>query len=77
MTNYISTYNYKLHGIPCQVAVKFYEPAEDDVDYCAGFAAQFDWDLLDRKGYRAAWLEKKATPEDNDEIRMFLQEKVQ
>lgn len=60
-------------GIPCLIGIKSYfskKPdffsKDSDVDYY-GYT-DMDYDILDRKGYRAAWLEKKATEKDIDKI---------
>ena len=56
-------------GIPCGVVVSHYEKVEgdkgtwaSDVDYY-GYT-ECDWFLVDRKGYRANWLEKKLTDKE-------------
>lgn len=52
-------------GIPAQARITYYTPAEPPVHGWgnsrpyAGCEADFEFDLLDRKGYPAAWLENK------------------
>ena len=60
-------------GIPCLVEVTYLhvqEPmgpsADSDWD-CYGYT-ECDFDVYDRKGYPAAWLEKKMTDEDREAI---------
>jgi hypothetical protein len=67
-------YNYKvpfyISGIPCLLGVDGYEAvsgsysyhAASDVDYY-GYV-ECEYDVLDRKGYPAAWLERKMTEKD-------------
>jgi len=74
MTSYIDIVDYKLHGIPCQIGITMYEPEEEPTWEHPGYSAQFNWELLDRKGYKAKWLEKKVTQADNDEIYGYLLE---
>jgi hypothetical protein len=74
MTSYIDIVDYKLHGIPCQIGITMYEPEEEPTWEHSGYSAQFNWELLDRKGYKAKWLQKKVTQADNDEIYGYLLE---
>ena len=61
-------------GIPCIIGVTYYESvrgsysynAASDMDYYGYTEAE--WDVLDRKGYKAAWLERKLTAADHDRI---------
>lgn len=64
----VLTFDTRVCGIPCQVEVvsasrgyagSYYEPPE---------APEIEWILLDRKGYRAEWLERKMTPTQQAEI---------
>jgi hypothetical protein len=49
-------------GIPCLVGV--IDLYTDTSDGWAGSQSCFEYDILDRRGYRALWLERKATSED-------------
>lgn len=61
-------------GIPCLIGVTHYEcvrgsysyNAASDMDYY-GYS-EAEWEVLDRKGYKAAWLERKLTARDHDRI---------
>lgn len=61
-------------GIPCGVVITHYldvpgsfnRNANSDVDYYG--LTECDWYLVDRKGYKAKWLEKKLTNKDIDRI---------
>ena len=67
-------------GIPCAVIVTHFiqvppwpgdaHTAPSDLDYY-GYT-EVEWELYDRKGYRAEWLEKKMTSKDRTELEMFL-----
>jgi hypothetical protein len=73
-TRYVGEIETTVAGIPCIVAVTHYEgyvPA-----YTSGapencYPAEGGWgeyEILDRKGYRAAWLERKITDGVDREI---------
>lgn len=59
---------YYVAGIPCIIHVISYTSvsrnsrADNDMDYY-GYT-ECEWELLDRKGYKAKWLEKKLTEND-------------
>lgn len=67
----------KVHGIPCIIRVDHYfkQPAwngsawvcNSDMDYSGYEEVQYT--VLDRKGYKAAWLARKITPKDHARIR--------
>lgn len=60
-------------GIPCQVEVTHFfiqkplGPSCDSDWDCYGYE-EIDFDVLDRKGYPAKWLEKKMTDADRQRI---------
>ena len=70
MSNYIIDVETRVAGIPCIVRVKnftkvvgsFNRNEESDMDY-HGYS-DTEWDLLDRRGRRAEWLDKKVTADD-------------
>ena len=61
----------RLQGIPCQIQVNHLSIASD---YYGGHPDsaemladdEFDFVILDRRGRRAGWLERKVTPRDAD-----------
>ena len=59
-------------GIPAQIGVVHFmevKPgfrADSDLDFW-GYN-ECDWDVLDRKGHKAPWLEKKITDKERDRI---------
>lgn len=74
LNKYEAVIEHRVHGIPCLIAVIDYTSvrgsynynAPSDLDYY-GFT-ECDWELLDRKGYKANWLAKKLTDNDQDTI---------
>jgi hypothetical protein len=66
----------RVHGIPCLVGVVYYNKvapcsrADNDWDY-RGYT-DCDYDILDRNGYKAAWLERKMTQQDKAEIEKIV-----
>ena len=68
-------FNTKVAGIPCQCKVTNYTPPIPMMVYGPGMAdadppedSEFDFTLLDSKGYPAPWLEKKLTPQDVERL---------
>lgn len=74
MTN--TTISSKISGIPCRIQVTSFlyatpsrgnafsvDSSDDYYGYC-----DFEFVVLDRKGYRANWLAKKMTPADVSRI---------
>ena len=58
----------KVAGIPCKVRVTYdtpYVPASYNGPAEGG---DFEYELLDRKGYRAKWLEAKVTEADVERL---------
>lgn len=70
----------RISGIPCQVEVlSFHRQAPwrgsimscpSDVDWY-GYT-EMDYRILDRKGYKAPWLEKKMTDADVEKIEQLI-----
>lgn len=68
-------FHTKVCGIPCIVKVTSYHKAEPMRIYGSGYGdcdppepEEFEFRLLDRKGYPAKWLEAKLTPADEQRI---------
>jgi hypothetical protein len=73
MTTTIQT---QLAGIPCQIAVTGFRRVEGSYSYNApsdldyyGYT-DYDYEILDRRGRPAPWLEKKVTEDEIDDIIM-------
>ena len=68
----------RIAGIPCQIEVTYFasskgtysRQAETPDEYYGHTEIEFD--ILDRKGYKAAWLEKKMTQEDIERIELQI-----
>ena len=65
----------KVYGIPCTVVVTLYRKAIPMRIYGSGMGdcdppepEEFEFHLLDRKGYPAPWLEAKLTPDDYERL---------
>lgn len=72
--SYIAEIEHRVAGIPCLIGVIDYEsytpafisgPPENCYPAEGGSG---DWEILDRRGRPAAWLQRKLTPRDEDEI---------
>jgi hypothetical protein len=73
-------------GIPCQVEVieaRYIRPqssnpygCSSDLDYY-GYWEDVDYELYDRRGYRAKWLENKMTPKDHTDLFNFIIENLE
>lgn len=70
----MTEFETQVQGIPCRVRVTAWEKYRAGQlygrpEHCypdeGGFGT---WELVDRKGYRATWLDKKITPQDEDRI---------
>ena len=72
----------RIQGIPCLIEVTTFNrvkpwrgspqncPSSDDY---YGYT-EVEFDVLDRKGYKASWLERKMTGKDQDRIRAEILE---
>lgn len=72
MRKYLITFESTVSGIPCQIGVLDYEPLvkgrysgapENCYPDEGGYG---EYDVLDRRGRRALWLEKKITDRDEE-----------
>ncbi len=72
--NSIADVQTTVSGIPCIAAVLDYDVGDDDEGTLFG---RMNWVICDRKGYKAAWLEKKLTVKEesriNDEVINFME----
>lgn len=72
-------------GIPCQVEVlnaRYIRPqsrnpynCESDMDYY-GYWSKIEYEVYDRRGYRAKWLENKMTPQDHTDLLNYISENL-
>jgi len=74
--DYADTIEYRLNGLPCKIGVGHYfvqPPFNGSAFYCDsrddyyGYS-ECEWEILDRKGYSAPWLDRKLTDADRADI---------
>jgi len=78
--SYIAEIESRVAGIPCLIGVSHFDcvrgsysyNAASDMDYY-GYT-ESEWDVLDRRGRPAAWLERKLTSADRDRIEQEIAE---
>ena len=78
--SYIAEIESRVAGIPCLIGVSHFDcvrgsysySAASDMDYY-GYS-ESEWDVLDRRGRPAAWLERKLTEEDRQRIEQEIAE---
>jgi len=74
LNSYLAQVPVQVKGIPAQIGVisfssvrgSFSYSAPSDLDYF-GYT-EMEWELLDRKGYLANWLDKKLSDVDRNEL---------
>lgn len=64
----MSTFETTVSGIPCQCEVLLFNKGDAPTWDEPGCGDEFEFRILDRKGYKAAWLERKLTDEDHDRL---------
>ena len=80
---YIAEIESTVAGIPCRIGVAHYESvdgsfsrsAASDLDYY-GYE-ELDWEVCDRRGRHAPWLEKKLTDSAREQIESEIREYFQ
>jgi hypothetical protein len=78
--SYIAEIESRVAGIPCLIGVTHFDcvsgsysyNAASDMDYY-GYSDS-EWDVLDRRGRPAAWLERKLTDDDRQRIEQEIAE---
>lgn len=83
MSEYVIDLPTRVSGIPCLVRVLHYDRVEgsfswhaaSDMDYL-GYT-DCDWELLDQRGRRAPWLERKLDAATTDRICREIDEAMQ
>ena len=68
-------FDTRINGIPCQCEVTGYSPGRPMKIYGTGFGdahppeyPEFEFNILDRKGYKANWLQAKMTRDDKSRL---------
>jgi hypothetical protein len=62
-------FEIRVCGIPCIMQVTSYEPYQS-ATHDSPAEGDIEFELLDRKGYKASWLEKKADQTSNENDRL-------
>ena len=71
---YLAEIESTVAGIPCIIGATHYDSVEGSYSYNADSDLDYygyndaEWEVLDRKGYKAAWLERKLTASDINTI---------
>jgi len=71
---YIAEIESRVAGIPCLIGITHYESVAGSYSYNAASDMDYygyndaEWEVLDRRGRKAAWLERKLTARDHDRI---------
>ena len=69
LSKYIALVEFRIQGIPCLLGVVDYSKVKGSYSYNADSDWDYhgyidcDYEILDRKGYPAAWLERKGHDE--------------
>lgn len=78
--NYIAEIESRVAGIPCLIGVSHFDCVRGSYSYNAasdwdyyGYS-ESEWDVLDRRGRPAAWLERKLTDDDRQRIEQEIAE---
>jgi len=66
-------------GIPCLIEITYYKKVAPDYNSWASDQDYYgytesEWNVRDRKGYAATWLDKKMTGADRDRIESEIDE---
>lgn len=61
-------FHTRINGIPCQCEVTYYAPALPGSFTEPPQPEEFEFRLLDRRGYPARWLDKYITPQSEDRL---------
>lgn len=75
---YIEEIEARIAGIPCLIGVKEYNKVQGSYSYHASSDWDYygytdcSWDVLDRRGRIAPWLEKKLDNKTRDEIETLI-----
>lgn len=65
-------YPVKVRGIPCYALVTSYHEGWDGSYWEPPEPAEVEFDIYDRKGYRAGWLEAKMSDDERVDLEVHL-----
>jgi len=78
--HYIAEVESTIAGIPCLIGVIDFNRVKGSYSYHAASDWDYygytesEWEVLDRKGYKAAWLERKLSSKDESRIESEIAE---
>lgn len=78
--SYIAEIESRVAGIPCLIGVLSFDSVQGSYSYNAPSDMDYygytesEWDVLDRRGRPAAWLERKLTDDDRQRIEQEIAE---
>lgn len=78
--SYIAKIETHVAGIPCIIGVVDYHHEKGSYSYHAASDLDYygytesDWEVLDRRGYKAAWLANKMADDDASRIEEMINE---
>jgi len=78
--SYIAEIESRVAGIPCLIGVTHFDSVQGSYSYNAPSDMDYygytesEWDVLDRRGRPAAWLERKLTDDDRQRIEQEIAE---
>lgn len=78
--SYIAEIESRVAGIPCLIGVSHFVCVRGSYSYNAASDWEYygysesEWDVLDRRGRPAAWLERKLTDDDRQRIEQEISE---
>ena len=80
---YIAEIDTRIDGIPCLIGVTHYRRVEGSHSYNAPSSDDYygyteaEWEILDRRGRKADWLERKLTDRSRDRIAVEVAEHME
>lgn len=83
MSGYVAEIEHRVAGIPCLIGVIDYTSvkgsysyhADSDLDY-HGYT-ESEWEILDRRGRPAPWLQRKLDAKEEDAINVAISEHME
>ena len=78
--SYIAEIESRVAGIPCLIGVTHFDSVQGSYSYNAASDMDYygysesEWDVLDRRGRPASWLERKLTDDERQRIEQEIAE---
>jgi hypothetical protein len=67
-----TTITTQIAGIPCQLRVTYWEATTTATWYTPAEGGDIEYEVLDRRGYPAPWLERKLTDLDRQRLEVEI-----